>query len=464
MQKKRKKTASGTKAGMVAAFMATLLAVSCTDSYPTLIHNDGSQIGNDETYDRTPIMMFVNEQNYFSITATRGTGVFDEEHDSKYAAAVIHVFAFRDGFDQQGLLSSPADLRRTMFDETHSFFDSGQADCLLDGPDYNVGMPTRFSADRTGALEPQTERGLYYSATYQDVGYNFFAYHIDDFAPTSANTHRDAERIWYDIEIDGSQDILSGYAPKLTREVLDEKIGASGLGISEDDQNRILNIGNYSTFAAHRGVNPVMDLRHRLARMKFEAYPGDESADNITITGITVESRYRGEFTVASRSTDDIGRIVFSGERKPLELREASPDGAQPCPPLSEDGYVVHYDPSMAGSNWEDRPALKIGESLMLAPDSTYTLTLYYTQTIDVGNGHTEVKQLSSRYAVKAQRNSYYRDTATGEYIFLPGYLYTVKIVVYGLQDIRVSVNIEGWKDGGDVPLDPDQSYDSVID
>ena len=80
MQKKRKKTASGTKAGMVAAFMATLLAVSCTDSYPTLIHNDGSQIGNDETYDRTPIMMFVNEQNYFSITATRGTGVFDEEH------------------------------------------------------------------------------------------------------------------------------------------------------------------------------------------------------------------------------------------------------------------------------------------------------------------------------------------------------------------------------------------------
>ena len=44
----------------------------------------------------------------------------------------------------------------------------------------------------------------------------------------------------------------------------------------------------------------------------------------------------------------------------------------------------MSYDGSMASLPWDERPGLKIGESLMLAPDSEYALTLYYTQTVDV--------------------------------------------------------------------------------
>lgn len=447
---------------LMAGLAPAALLVACTDSYPTIISNDGSLIGNDEVYGHTPVMMFVNEQSYFSITATRGTGVLDEEHPGKYFNSVFHVFAFRDGSDLQGQLTATADMRRTVFTGSGGAYDAQRMDCLVDGPDYNLGLPAMLSPDRSGALVPQTDSTLYYSSVYQDVGYNFFAYHIDDFKPTAASTHRESGRIWYDLEIDGSQDIMAGTAPRLTRDVLAQKIGDGKLAISADDQARILNIGNYSTFAAHRGVNPVITLKHLLTRLQFVAYPGDESADNIRITGISVEGRHRGRLTVAAHNADELGLSFYDGTR-PLELREAS-DGVSPCPALDPEGYVVHFDESMESLPWSQRPALKIGESLMLAPDSVYTLTLNYSQVIDLGNGRTEEKKLMSRYTLRAGSNEYYFDPATGSHIFRPGYFYRVNIVVYGLQDIEVSANVEGWIDGGDIDLDPDESEDFVVD
>lgn len=441
--------------GVMSAAASLMVLAACTDSYPTLIHNDGSTIGNDEVYDRVPLMMFVNEQDYFSIIATRGTGVFDDEHAGKLANSLFYVYAFRAAEDADGNIVHNTDYRETSSGGTASDQDRlTAADCLLDGADYNFGMPTKLTADRNGTLEPQTTQKLYFSSAFQDVGYDFFVYHIDDFEPTAANTHREADRIYYDLEIDGSQDIMSGMAPKLTRDVLDEKIRDGKLTITKSDQEQILDIGNYCTFAAHRGVYPVMAMKHRLTRMQFLAYPGDESADNVVIKGISVESRYRGRLTVAARNTDETG-IEFDSDRRDLELREASPDGVSPCPPLNSDGYVVSYDGSMALLPWDERPGLKIGESLMLAPDSEYALTLYYTQTVDVGGGKTEQRDLKSRYLLKAQETSYFKDPETGAYIFRPGYVYSVKIVVYGLQEIKVSANIEGWEYGGDIVLDP---------
>lgn len=352
----------------MSAAASLMVLAACTDSYPTLIHNDGSTIGNDEVYDRVPLMMFVNEQDYFSIIATRGTGVFDDEHAGKLANSLFYVYAFRAAEDADGNIVHNTDYRETSSGGTASDQDRlTAADCLLDGADYNFGMPTKLTADRNGTLEPQTTQKLYFSSAFQDVGYDFFVYHIDDFEPTAANTHREADRIYYDLEIDGSQDIMSGMAPKLTRDVLDEKIRDGKLTITKSDQEQILDIGNYCTFAAHRGVYPVMAMKHRLTRMQFLAYPGDESADNVVIKGISVESRYRGRLTVAARNTDETG-IEFDSDRRELELREASPDGVSPCPPLSSDGYVVSYDGSMASLPWDERPGLKIGESLMLAP------------------------------------------------------------------------------------------------
>lgn len=439
---------------MLTALLPVLSLMACTDSYPTIISNDGSHIGNGETYSRTPIMLFVNEQNYFSITATRGTGVFAEDKTEKYENSVFYVFAFRDGGDTQGSLAYTPDLRRTVFSERQGFYDVYRSDCLLDGPGYLLGMPTLLSKAHNGTLEMLTDSNFYYSARYQDVGYNFFVCHLDSCEIRENNVNRLEDRIYYDIAIDGSQDIMVGCAPKLTREVLDDKMRDGHLAISTVDQEKILNIGNYSTFAAHRGVNPVVQMKHLLTQMQFIAYPGDESADSIRIKGIRVESKYKGALTVAARNTDDIG-FAFSDDRKFIELRDSS-DGKHQCPPLKEDGYVVHWNKDSGDEQWLQRDSLRIGGCLMLAPDSLYTLVLTYEQTIDKGSGGTEVKTLESHYRLHADKTSLYYDSATGQYVFRPGYVYTINILVYGLQDIEVSVGFAPWQDGGDVNLDPD--------
>ena len=70
------------------ALVALAALSSCSDSYPGLTYDyNGDKITNNETYDKTPVMVFVNKQNFFSVSATRGgdtepgkgTGPFDEE-------------------------------------------------------------------------------------------------------------------------------------------------------------------------------------------------------------------------------------------------------------------------------------------------------------------------------------------------------------------------------------------------
>ncbi len=455
MRKDSKTTAAAIARLMLAAVLPAVMLAACTDTYPNIVSNDGSGIGNDETYDRTPIMLYVNEPNYFSIIATRGTGELTVDKPEKYYNSVVHVFAFRDGPDAQGVFAGDADMTRTVHTGLPGQYDMHRSDCLLDGPDYSLGMPTMFSRAENGMIEMlEADSNFCYSARYQDVGYNFFAYHIDDQAITSANARRLPDRITYSVEIDGAQDIMVGNAPKLTRRVLNEKMEPGNLHISAADQEKILNIGNYSTFAAHRGVNPAIDMRHLLTMFRFTAYPGDRSAANIRIKGIRMESKYSGDLTVAANDTSLIG-IAFSEDRADLKLRDKT-DGSEPAPPLNPEGYVVQWTDDMAGLDWQARPGLQVGGCLLVAPDRAYTLTLVYEQTVDIGNGQTEVRQLETQYRLRADNSRLYWDPEAGEYRFRPGYYYDVKVVVYGLQPITVEVGIDTWQDGGDIPLDPD--------
>ena len=43
-----------------------------------------------------------------------------------------------------------------------------------------------------------------------------------------------------------------------------------------------------------------------------------------------------------------------------------------------------------------------------------------------------------------------------GAAAFEAGYSYKVTIVVYGLEEVKLSVELEEWKDGGSTVLDPD--------
>lgn len=453
-----KATATEAILTVLRAMLPALALAACTNSYPSLTEDDQVMISNDESLDLTPLMVFVNEQEFFSVASTRGSGPFDrEESDTKYENAEFYVFAFRDGPDFSGYFSSPANLQRWAYAENApaSLADTDNADCLLDGFDYNYGMTMHLSRDEAGALNTELSMVdgnaiLYYSPTYTYVGYNFFAFYLDD---ASVTPHREQSQISYDIEIDGTQDLLAGKAPELTATVLDDKLSAlygntGSASISQTERNTILNIGNYSTYAARRNIHPVIDMSHLLTRLNFNAIAGDEASNDIVITKVTVESKYKGTLVAAAADADEAGELTWDDERATLELREASVDG-EACEPLREEGYVVEYNEADNSLSWTERPKTDIGGSLLLPPDDKYVLTVYYTQTI---NG--EPYYTYAQHTLQPKTDSNYYDSETGSYMFRPGWAYTVTFVVYGLRGVEIYVDITSWVNGGDIDID----------
>lgn len=433
----------------VVTWLGLPLLMACTSTYPH-IEAPEDMVQNNESYDKTPIMLFVTEQSFFSLSATRGTGPFTGEDDTKnkLVNSTIYVYAFRNGQDAQGPLAGPADLTKTSYAENRTH-DTTNESCLLDGPDYNLGMPMHPSAESGGALIPMWEGDLFYSSDYQDVGYNFFAYYLDDCKWTASRT---SDRIAYDIEVDGTQDVLYGYAPLITSQMLNDPSKYGNLNIPYEDKLKILNANGYSTFAAHRDVHPSIDMQHVLARFRFMAYPGDKNANDIKITKVEMQAPYKGHLTVAGH-TIDVPTVSFDEDLKTMVLRESNGDGelltteAEGISPK-----VVTFDEQdELIKDWKDREPTELGSSMLLPPAATYTLKLYYTQVM---NG--EEKSMTSLYRISAPKNDVNFDTATGEYTYKAGYLYDVKIAVFGLSPIEVTVNIAGWREGGSVDINPD--------
>ena len=437
--------------------VTAILAVSCSESYPGMDYDqtDGKDgIHNEDTWtEQTPIMVFVNEQNIFTVR-TRGVGPFetnDTANDQRLRNSTFYVCAYRSGTYSSGLdeMKQPTDFRwyRYATNGPSGFGpDVAGVNCLLDGRDYNYGLPMYLYPNSSGELKTTREgeaeaETYYYSGSYQQVPYNFSAYYLDDVEIRSVN--RSEERFSYEIAIDGSQDLMSGYAPELTRSYLESKESGVWRSLNEDEQRTILNVGGYCTFAAHRGIHPMINFKHLLTRLTFEAYPGDETAGNVFIDSITVESKYSGTFTVAARQNSEVG-IQFKENRKPLALREAS-DGVHPAEPLKQ--YSVPYDESMADLKWYDRPKVDVGSCLLLAPDSVYTLNLYWSEMVPrtIGGAPEYVVHKDPiRYKLSAPHTEL--SMTDDGYWFAPGVQYPILIAVYGSQPIQVYANVEGWK------------------
>lgn len=438
--------------------MATImLLAACSQSYPGLEYEfPDNEIGNTETYNKTPIMVFVNEQNFFSITATRGMGAFESDENNQVVSpiqkqnAILYLYSFRNGQDQQGPLTSPADLTKTRYAQGKPH-DEYNESCLLDGPDYNHGMPMKLNAEPGGMLEPQwTEDSLFYSSRYQDVGYNFFCYHIDD-CPNSVE--RSSDRIVCTCTVDGTQDVLYGHAHELDLAYLNDKYG--NLNLTDEEKAKVVNANGYSTLAAHRDIHPSINLDHAMARFIFQAFPGDENANEIKIKHVKMYAQKQCQITVAARTTEEAG-VKFLEEKDWMSLM--SWDAEQGKMVDMEEATVV-FSPGMKDESLYARKHVDLGSSLLLAPAEEYKLVLEYEQYI-FWNNEWQWKPLISEYTITAPKNEdYNKDKTTGTYKFLPGYQYTVKIAVYGLSPIKVTATVTGWNKSDEIiEINPDDA------
>lgn len=458
---------------------AMTLATSCNDSYPGLEYTpDNTDVPTNtegNRFDKVPIKVYTKDPGYFSLlTRTRGTGAYE---NSQNRNIVVNVFAFRVGTDKfalgdalggQAAINSTVDLQYTAYSTQGGTKDADNEHCLVDGPDYNLGMPFVFMAPDSesgtvGVLQPKDKNtSLYYSGTYQDVGYNFFGYCIDDFKPTAENTHRTASSISYDIVLDGYRDIMLGYADSLKAAHFEPSGIYGEAGVAKADKETILKMyGGYSTYAGHRNVNPIINLKHQLARLSFQAYPGDASANDVTIMDIKVEAPARATMVVAGRRYKD-GNMKFSSERNYFHLSEAPSKVGDPYSgKLKDGGYTVRWNSSLDKDGNMDR-VVNIGSSLLLAPSNIYTVYITYKYHKKVNSlpgqpAQYEDEVRTAKYNIKAPEGDVNTQDEDGNPVFKAGILYTIKIAVFGLQKITIGGGVEGWKEyDHSINIDPD--------
>lgn len=413
---------------------------------------------------KTPLKIRASHQEFFTILpqsrrTTRGTGAFDPPatDTEKYNNAIFYVYAFRVGTGTNGeggqhSLTSAPDLSLSAYSPSHEGAnDKDNSSCLLDGNNYLTGAPYHFNENEEGTFISTMADTLYYSGKYTNVGYNFFAYHIDDWQPTESNTHRNKDAITYDIEIDGARDILMGSASPLT----DSLINADYNWLNKMPliRDSILSMhGGYSTTSGMAAVQPRIKLMHKLTRFQFEAFPGDSAANQMVIDSISIIAPYKAKMKVAGRKADSYGITFDTSSKKELFLSEASTGTTPVCGRLKKGGYSVpSWTDDMKSMALVDRPSVTLATangktgSLLVPPATSYDAYIYYTYRDEHGHISKPAGVANPAHCKIAltDKNGNVIDT------FKPGTVYTVRMGIYGPRLIRIGASITGGNVAG---------------
>lgn len=439
---------------------------SCTeDSFPSLTYDEKDDVnaGNSESSDRVPVLLFTKDPFYVNVSgSTRSTGAYDQSEmyeASEWAKHKFYIYAFHKKAEDNPPMNNAPRYDVLAKDDEYGM------DCLVDGslsdPSIRAGLPVTINVIDKGVEGMQVPekddegrtiyRPIYYSAKYQQTGYDFFMYRIDDDYDYNSHLHRDAGsgQVYYDLELDGAMDVMCGAAPQLTMDDVLNKLHYTSGSLTDAEYTDVMNILNYgySTYSAHRGVHPVVSLAHCLTRLKFTAYAGAETANRLVIDAVKIKSKYKGKFVVASSGGEGLGLdLSVSDETKQLSLGTKDANGRMV--PLS--GFRVVYDSSI--SQWYDQEAKPMGESILLPPSGKYEMTIEFTEMRDYGNGVTRPFKGTATYTLQAPKDFQY------DY-FKEGYIYDIKVAIFGSEKIQVITSVQGWRqdeNGGSIEIEPD--------
>lgn len=479
---------------LIAAASAVML--SCSNSYPGEVYDvrlDPS-VFNTETQEaernlQEPIKMFINEQSFFSIKA-RGLGAFDKTDalwNERMSDSYFGIFAFR---NDRGILSTsdPSgqldDLKNPTNMQKWALAENGPAGlkddlrlhCLLDGKDYNYGLQMRLSPQSNGQLKDygtdpiapsewsKAKDTIYYYPAAQKVPYDFFCYYFDDAIVTP---HRQTDYVHYDVELDGTQDIMIGQSKDI-RDVINDKDNdffKKHEDVSINDAKILFDIGGYCGMAAHRGIHPEIKLKHLCTQLRFEAYPGSERAKDITINSIKVYAPNKGDVTVATKDTVNhpLGVVwqddpnVTSNftwyslhEKATFDVANQKMEKCQVMAPIALPDFDKTKKVDGKSPVDQGQPCVELGGGIILPERDNYTIEISCVQQNIVDyDGNVQSFPYTARYNVKFPDNR----------IFEAGNYYIIQIVVYGLEEIQIKVDITPWVKGDDVPMIDPEDY-----
>lgn len=278
--------------------------------------------------------------------------------------------------------------------------------------------------------------------------YDFFAYYLDDMKIEEGDVHRLKNSVVVDIEIDGSQDIMSSYARPKDADLLN--------GLDKYDEAYAYREYSYrkecsfSWYTAQLNIHPTFIFRHHLVKLNFKLVPGHTPGfeKDLKIEKIEVYSRNKGQFTVAHKNASNIG-IRFDGEPAGLELKES--DGSE---------YRPRMITTVSSGNYVSGNVIDDMGSLLVAPGMDYYLDLTISET---RKGEVISESVRRRHHVylgqtpgydpgDADREDGGEFTAGGEYL--------VTLTLFGSMDVNVSTDLTAWQPGGNWTHDDDMLWD----
>lgn len=278
--------------------------------------------------------------------------------------------------------------------------------------------PTLGSTGEINVLNPESNEPFYYTA---GKFYDFYAYHVDDAAvgePVVA-----ADGIYVPFVIDGSQDLMIAKADQ-----------AADIAAAGDVANTVTVDNAYSAFAARRGVQPNLTFKHQLTRFTFDVVAGSEAGSNINIDNVSIFSPCEGQLKIVGENR---GLVNVSEDVVELKLHENTANGSQVLTPVKPNEYAE------ARNNPKT-----IGESLMVIPGNAE-----YRMIVSTSQDGVQTPIAPQEWSLNIANVA---DGIEGATAFEAGYSYKITIVIYGLEEVAISVTLEDWKDGGSSLIDPD--------
>ena len=317
-------------------------------------------------------------------------------------------------------------------------------------------VPSTFTGSRDAInvyKDATTQQYYYYGAS--DEVYDFYGYYIGGAYPgkeTLANNNKvkDAPAQWQPIvaatsitlpvTIDGTQDIMIAGTDKYADYIA---AGSPNIAISK----------LYSEASARKLVKPDLLFKHQLARFKFETkYGGTSNPDDITINSIkiadvpinaimTIAGTNVGT-ALASSATDTNFSDLYLWNSDGTSLSNVHPNASS----FAGVGESIMVIPSDYQKDGEGNRV-----STIITP-TEYKVVLNMTQ--DTGNATQETAD--REFTVK------FTDLVDGAGAPIPhpyveaGKLYVVRMVIYGLEKVEITVSLEDWEYGGATELDND--------
>lgn len=349
-------------------------------------------------------------------SSVKGSGPIDNMN--QVSGKDIYVYAFNRDLLTSYIKKSEDDMVNTLVDAS------------IDNPGSLAGKRAKTRSGSVYLDWADAKKELYYhSGDMSRISYDFFAYYLDDVQVSEADYKREEYAVRINVQIDGRQDLMSAKA-EIDEQQLEQ--------CSEEERTYIKDYC-YSYYTGIRNILPKFVFLHHLTRLEFELIPGETSSKKmISVQSVQINSKYKGEFTVADKGQPSQLGILFKDERKTLALREKTGEEIKP------DAYNLYtiYSPGQSAT------AIPMGGGLLVAPqDMAYEAILTIKETQADGTVKVATNTILVRYSPDP-----------GEMMFAAGNQYKVKFVIYGVNDVAANVTLEEWADGG--KLDVDTEYD----